>query len=210
MPSIRVLTRPAVFTWTLAFTLVIAFTACDRRTEGEQGAPAPQSGATETAPEQVAEPPSDTANVANAPTPQPAGAQLNAGDQSFLEQSSRANEDDIATTEVGMSRGSPKMQELSRQLNGDLIALRDRITELAPNMAPSTGTAPADLAELQDDTLDARLLALYRTRHEQAIRTFETASEDRTLSEPVRNLALETLPSLRAHLASVNAAQASE
>jgi hypothetical protein len=207
MPSIRVFPSPVI----LAFTLMLAFTACDRRAEGERVEPAPQEVASEPTQAPSDEPSrDDTASVAGTTTPQPAAAQLSAGDQAFLEQASRVNEDDIAATTVGIERASPNLQELSRQLNGDQIALRDRIRELTPEMEPSTGKAPPDLAGLQGEELDARLLAHYRTRQQQAIATFETASQDRALAEPVRNLALETLPSLRAHLTSVNAAQASE
>jgi hypothetical protein len=210
MRRIHVFPRTAL----IALVLLFAACACDRRAEGEQGERSPQAAVE---PDQSAELPSAPAATAPVqpvpvePVPvQPAGPRLNPGDESFLAQTSRVNEDEIATTDVGMARGSESLQELSRMLNGDHIALRDRITELAPNIAPSPGAAPPGLETLEDGALDARLLEVYREQHEQAIRVFLDASTDQTLSEPVRSLAAETLPSLRKHMDAVKAASASE
>lgn len=203
MRRIHVFPRTAL----IALVLLFAACACDRRAEGEQGDQSPQTGVEDPAPDQSAELPSVAATTAPV---QPMGPRLNPGDESFLAQTSRVNEDEIATTDVGMARGSEKLQELSRMLNGDHIALRDRITELAPNIQPSPGAAPPGLETLEDGALDARLLEVYREQHEQAIRAFLDASTDQTLSEPVRSLAAETLPSLQNHLDAVKAASASE
>lgn len=196
---------------TLALTLGLA--ACDRRQQGESGDLSPQTGASNPVPDDTADLPSGTATVAP-PSPgtamQPAGARLNPADESFIAQASRANETEIATTALGMSRGSAKTQELSRMLNGDHVALRDRMTELSPNRELSEGAAPADLADIPDEAFEGKLLATYRTQHEQAIRAFTDASNDPTLSEPLRSLASDTLPTLKNHLQAVTNAQGSE
>jgi predicted outer membrane protein len=191
----------------IALTLVLAASACDRRADGDGGEKSPQNGISDPTPDQSADQPSETTTVAPA---QPAGPRLNPGDESFLSQTTVANEEEIAATEAGMARGSEEMQELSRMLNGDHIALRDRITELAPGIALEPGTQPPELKDLSDEAFDERLLAIYVAQHEQAIRVFTDASNDPTLSEPVRSLAAETLPGLRKHLEAVKAAQGSE
>jgi len=196
-----------------ALALTLGLSACDRRKQGEDGDLSPQTGASNPTPDDTADLPSNTATVAPPPAnaaTQPAGPRLNPADESFIEQASHANEEEIATTDLGMSRGSAKTQELSRMLNGDHVALRDRMTELSPNRELAEGVAPTDLKDLPDDAFEGKLLATYRTQHEQAIRAFTDASTNPTLSEPVRALASETLPTLENHLKAVADAQASE
>lgn len=196
-----------------ALALTLGLSACDRRKQGESGDLSPQTGASNPTPDDTADLPSNTATVAPPPAStasQPAGARLNPADESFIEQASHANEEEIATTELGMSRGSAKTQELSRMLNSDHIALRDRMTELSPNRELAEGAAPADLKDLPDEAFEGKLLATYRTQHEKAIRAFTDASTNPTLSEPIRALAGETLPTLKSHLKAVTDAQASE
>jgi len=130
---------------------------------------------------------------------------------SFLSTVTKANEEEIATTELGMSRGSDKNKELSRMLNGDHVSLRDQVNALAPDVrATSDAQPPQQLADLQGEAFDGQLLATLRQQHEQAIALFTQASTDRTLSESVRQLASDTLPTLQKHLADVQAAQKAE
>ncbi|WP_197426954.1 DUF4142 domain-containing protein [Noviluteimonas gilva] len=141
----------------------------------------------------------------------PGTAQLNPGDLSFLSAAARGNEAEIATTELGMSRGNAKNKQLSRMLNGDHVALRDEITSLAPTLGtPPTVEVAKELSDLQGEAFDARLLATYREQHEAAIAMFTSASTDTTLSESVRLLASDALPKLRSHLTAVQAAGAPE
>ena len=209
MMSNRVLRQTLI----AALALTLCLSACDRRKQGEDGDLSPQTGASNPTPDETADLPSNTATVAppSANTSSgPAGARLNPADESFIAQASNANEEEIATTELGMSRGSQKSQDLSRMLNGDHVALRDRMTELSPNRELVEGVAPKDLKDLPDDAFEGKLLATYRQQHEAAIRAFTDASTDRTLSEPLRALASETLPTLKAHLQAVRDAQGSE
>ncbi|KGQ18201.1 Outer membrane protein [Lysobacter dokdonensis DS-58] len=204
----------------LLIAIAAATSGCDRRKQGESGDMSPSTG--ETAPDTVSDKASGTAStstVASASTIAPAApsaaspgaAQLNAGDISFLNAVTRDNEKEIATTELGMSRGNAKNKELSRMLNGDHVALRDEVRALAPSLpTPEEGTAPKELSDLQGEAFDGRLIATLRAQHEEAIRMFTFASEDRTLSAPVRTLATDTLPKLKAHLSAVQAAGTAE
>ena len=204
----------------LLLALVVALGGCDRRRQGEDGDLAPDTGAS--APDATSDARSGAASsstVATASTIAPAApaaampgaAKLNPGDLSFLSVAARANEEEIATTELGMSRGSAKNKDLSRMLNGDHVALRDEVSALAPTLGtPPSVSAPKELSDLQGEAFDGRLIATYRDQHEKAIKLFTDASNDRTLSEPVRLLASDALPKLKAHLAAVQAAGTAE
>ncbi len=210
---------PHKYLWLLLATCV-ATSGCDRRKQGEDGDLSPSTG--NTAPDTTSDARSGTASsstIATASTIAPAApgaatpgtAQLNPGDLSFLSAAARANEEEIATTELGMSRGSAKNKELSRMLNGDHVALRDEVTAIAPTLGtPPTVEAPKDLGDLQGEAFDGRLIATFRDQHQKAIQMFTQASTDRTLSESVRLLASDTLPKLKSHLAAVQAAEAAE
>ena len=76
--------------------------------------------------------------------------------------------------------------------------------------AAERNVTPQQLADLQGEAFDGQLLATLRQQHEQAIALFTQASTDRTLSEPVRQLASDTLPTLKNHLAAVQAALKAE
>jgi predicted outer membrane protein len=199
---------PHHFMW-LALAALAATSGCDR------GKPAAAPSTTNDGRTAAA----SASTIATASTIAPAApgaaspttAQLNPGDLSFLTAVARANEAEISTTELGMSRGNAKNKELSRMLNGDHVALRDEVTALAPTLGtPPTVEAPKELSDLQGEAFDGRLIATYRTQHEEAIRLFTSASTDTTLSESVRLLASDTLPKLKSHLAAVQAAGAAE
>ena len=77
-----------------------------------------------------------------------------------------------------------------------------------PNAAPPpAGAAPADLAALRGEAFNAKLLDVYHQQHEAAIRSFTDASANPALSESVRTLAKDTLPTLQEHLKSVQDAR---
>ena len=136
---------------------------------------------------------------------------LNDADKAFLATATKANAEEIATTELGMTRGNAKNQDLSRMLNADHVALRDQVAAMHPTApAQPAAKAPSGLSGMQDRAFDARLLAVYVEQHEAAIRTFADASRNTALSEPVRTLANDTLPKLRRHLDAVKAARRAE
>ena len=143
-------------------------------------------------------------------TPATGAATLNDADKAFLTNAGRSNEEEIATTELGMRQGSAKAKELSQMLNADHVALRAQVAAIAPNMpAPSPGKPPASLSNIKatGDAFDSRLYATYIDQHQAAIRTFTDASKNMSLSEPVRGLATNTLPKLQQHLQAVKDAQ---
>lgn len=192
----------------LLLVLLAATNGCKRHEPNQDASPAPGTRS-----------PPSASTIATASTIAPAApgaatpgtAQLNPGDLSFLSTAARANEEEIATTELGMSRGSAKNKELSRMLNGDHVALRDEITALAPTLGtPPTVEAPKALSDLQGEAFDGQLIATFRDQHQKAIGLFTQASTDRTLSESVRQLASDALPKLKSHLAAVEGATAAE
>ena len=201
-----------------ALGIALSLAACDRRETPATGDLSPETGANPPAP-------SDTPPAATMPAPASgatvmppsastvgaAGATLNSADTAFLGDATRSNEEEIATTELGMQQGNAKNKELSRMLNADHVALRGKVAALAPNAPPPpAGKPPSDLADMKGEAFDGRLLAVYRQQHEAAIRAFTDASNNPALSEPVRMLAKDTLPTLQAHLQSVKDAQGAE
>ena len=221
-------TTPAKAAQVTALALLIAasLTACDRRAEGEAGDRSPETGATTPAPTDT--PPSDPASgmgtTATTPTtPSPmtmmppsgstvpgagAGAALNSADQAFLAEATRSNEEEIATTNLGIERGNAKNKALSQKLHSDHMAMRSKVAALMPNASPPpTASAPADLGAAQGEAFNTELLDTYREQHEAAIRKFTDASNNPALSEPVRTLARDALPTLQEHLKSVQDAR---
>jgi predicted outer membrane protein len=136
---------------------------------------------------------------------------LNAADKAFLASVTKANNAEIATSELGMARGNAKSKALSRMLNADHVALRDQVAAMQPD-APvqPAATAPTGLSGMRDTAFDNRLLAVYVEQHDAAIRAFSEASRNTALTEPVRQLATDTLPKLRQHLAEVKDARRAE
>ena len=221
-------TTPAKAAQVTALALLIAasLSACDRRAEGEAGDRSPETGATTPAPTDT--PPSDPASgmgtTATTPTtPSPmttmppsgstvpgagAGAALNSADQAFLAEATRSNEEEIATTNLGIERGNAKNKALSQKLHSDHMAMRSKVAALMPNASPPpTASAPADLSAAEGEAFNTELLDTYREQHEAAIRKFTDASNNPALSEPVRTLARDALPTLQEHLKSVQDAR---
>ena len=210
----------------LALLIAASLSACDRRAEGEAGDRSPETGATTPAPTDTppSDPASDMGTTATMPTtPSPmttmppsgstapgadAGAALNSADQAFLAEATRSNEEEIATTDLGIERGNARNKALSQKLRTDHMAMRGKVAALMPNASPPpTASAPADLGALRGDEFNTRLLETYHQQHEAAIRKFTDASNNPALSESVRTLARDALPTLQEHLRSVQDAR---
>jgi len=212
------ITKPAVLAVSIA-AVTLALAACDRRKEGNAGDMSPATGisnpttsenppATTTPMPASASTVTDTGTMpAAASTMASTGAALSSADTAFLTEVTRSNEAEIATTQLGMDQGNAKNKALSKTLHDDHVALRPKVMALMPNAPETTAAAPAELAGLTGDAFDKKLLDVYTTQHEGAIRKFSDASANPALSEPVRTLAKDTLPKLQAHLQAVKDAK---
>jgi putative membrane protein len=204
-------------TLSLALAAVLALSACDRRKEGNAGDMSPATGATNPTPSET--PPAGSTGAGSASTvtsPMTAtmppsasttagtGAALNSADQAFLAEVTRANEEEIAVTALGMERGNRKDKALAKSLHDAHVGLRGQVAALMPNApTPAPGTVPASLADLNGAAFDKQLLDVLHEGHESAIRKFTDAMNNPALSESVRTFAKATLPTLQAHLQSV-------
>ena len=212
------ITKPAVLAVSIA-AVTLALAACDRRKEGNAGDMSPATGisnpttsenppATTTPMPASASTVTDTGTMpAAASTMASTGAALSSADTAFLTEVTRSNEAEIATTQLGMDQGNAKNKALSKTLHDDHVALRPKVMALMPNAPETSAAAPAELAGLTGDAFDKKLLDVYTTQHEGAIRKFSDASANPALSEPVRSLAKDTLPKLQAHLQAVKDAK---
>jgi len=210
--------KPAVLAVSIA-AVTLALAACDRRKEGNAGDMSPATGisnpttsenppATTTPMPASASTVTDTGTMpAAASTMASTGAALSSADTAFLTEVTRSNEAEIATTQLGMDQGNAKNKALSKTLHDDHVALRPKVMALMPNAPETSAAAPAELAGLTGDAFDKKLLDVYTTQHEGAIRKFSDASANPALSEPVRTLAKDTLPKLQAHLQAVKDAK---
>lgn len=189
--------------------IALALAACDRRAQGEGGDLSPETGATPPAPTDTppSDPASGTATASTASSAVPSVPELAEGDRAFLRDVGRANEEEIATTQLGMSHGNEASKKLSSMLYADHVALRDQVAKIAPMLPTQSAAAPAALQSVRGPEFDGLLLDTYRKQHEDAIRKFEAASRDTSLSEPVRSLVSATLPKLKAHLDAVTQAK---
>jgi len=212
------ITKPAVLAVSIA-AVTLALAACDRRKEGNAGDMSPATGisnpttsenppATTTPMPASASTVTDTGTMpAAASTMASTGAALSSADTAFLTEVTRSNEEEVATTQLGMDQGNAKNKALSKTLHDDHVALRPKVMALMPNAPETSAAAPAELAGLTGDAFDKKLLDVYTTQHEGAIRKFSDASANPALSEPVRTLAKDTLPKLQAHLQAVKDAK---
>jgi len=212
------ITKPAVLAVSIA-AVTLALAACDRRKEGNAGDMSPATGisnptTSENPPATTAPMPASASTVtdtgtmpAAASTMASTGAALSSADTAFLTEVTRSNEAEIATTQLGMDQGNAKNKALSKTLHDDHVALRPKVMALMPNAPETSAAAPAELAGLTGDAFDKKLLDVYTTQHEGAIRKFSDASANPALSEPVRTLAKDTLPKLQAHLQAVKDAK---
>ena len=212
------ITKPAVLAVSIA-AVTLALAACDRRKEGNAGDMSPATGisnpttsenppATTTPMPASASTVTDTGTMpAAASTMASTGAALSLADTAFLTEVTRSNEAEIATTQLGMDQGNAKNKALSKTLHDDHVALRPKVMALMPNAPETSAAAPDELAGLTGDAFDKKLLDVYTTQHEGAIRKFSDASANPALSEPVRTLAKDTLPKLQAHLQAVKDAK---
>lgn len=166
--------------------------------------------------------PADTMPDASMPAPastmtSPAGTNTGdamsggeqAADQGFLSEASRSNEDEIALTALAMEKGGANLKPVATTLNKDHTALRDKLNAASGAAAPAA-SAPADVASLTGKDFDARVLSLLREHHEKGIATYTAASTNTALSEDIRKLASDTLPTLKSHLEQVKSAQSKE
>ena len=212
------ITKPAVLAVSIA-AVTLALAACDRRKEGNAGDMSPATGisnpttsenppATTTPMPASASTVTDTGTMpAAASTMASTGAALSSADTAFLTEVTRSNEEEVATTQLGMDQGNAKNKALSKTLHDDHVALRPKVMALMPNAPETSAAAPDELAGLTGDAFDKKLLDVYTTQHEGAIRKFSDASANPALSEPVRTLAKDTLPKLQAHLQAVKDAK---
>ena len=212
------ITKPAVLAVSIA-AVTLALAACDRRKEGNAGDMSPATGisnpttsenppATTTPMPASASTVTDTGTMpAAASTMASTGAALSSADTAFLTEVTRSNEEEVATTQLGMDQGNAKNKALSKTLHDDHVALRPKVMALMPNAPETSAAAPDELAGLTGDAFDKKLLDIYTTQHEGAIRKFSDASANPALSEPVRTLAKDTLPKLQAHLQAVKDAK---
>jgi putative membrane protein len=202
----------------LALATVLALSACDRRKEGNAGDMAPATGASNPSPDETAPTGTSASSASTVTSPMTAtmppsastmagtGAALNSADQAFLGDVTRANEEEIAVTALGMERGSAKDKALAKSLHDAHVGLRSQVAALMPNApAPAPGTVPASLADLKGAAFDKQLLDVLHEGHMSAIRKFSDAMNNPALSESVRTFAKDTLPTLQAHLQSVQA-----
>ena len=212
------ITKPAVLAVSIA-AVTLALAACDRRKEGNAGDMSPATGisnpttsenppATTTPMPASASTVTDTGTMpAAASTMASTGAALSSADTAFLTEVTRSNEEEVATTQLGMDQGNAKNKALSKTLHDDHVALRPKVMALMPNAPETSAAAPDELAGLTGDAFDKKLLDVYTTQHEGAIRKFSDASANPALSEPVRTLAKDTLPKLQVHLQAVKDAK---
>jgi len=214
------ITKPAAVLAVSIAAVTFALAACDRRKEGNAGDMSPATGISN--PTTSENPPATTTATmpasastvtdtgtmpAAASTMAGGGAALGSADTAFLTEVTRSNEAEIATTQLGMDNGNAKNKALSKTLHDDHVALRPKVMALMPNAPETSAAAPAELAGLTGDAFDKKLLDVYMTQHEGAIRKFSDASANPALSEPVRTLAKDTLPKLQAHLQAVKDAK---
>ena len=134
-----------------------------------------------------------------------------AADQRFLADAMRGNEEEIAVTALAMDKGGVHVKPLATMLNKDHVAMRDKLDAVAHGTPPAaTANAPAELAALDGKDFDTRVLSMLLDAHERTISKFTEAGTNVALSEDVRMLATQSLPTLKAHLEAVKAAQAKE
>jgi putative membrane protein len=181
--------------------------AADNMTPATPATVASPADSTMPAPASTMAPPSTSAMPADVSTP---GAAQSA-DSGFLSDASMSNENEIAITALAMDKGGANVKALAKMLNKDHMALRDKLNSASPTMpAAAQATAPADLAALSGKDFDTRVLSMLRESHEKGIAKYTDASQNTALSEDVRTLATQTLPTLKKHLEEVKAAQAKE
>ena len=195
-----------------ALALALLAAGCHRNDANNPDMNAPAPAAT-VAPPVETMPPEASTVAAPAPagtTGMPMDAAQSA-DQGFVGEAMRSNEDEIAVSQLAMDKGGASVKSLATMLHKDHTAMRDKLNAVAHGTpAPTPGTAPADLQSLSGKAFDTRVLSLLRDAHEDAIAKFTAASNNSALSEDVRKLASDALPTLKDHLDKVKAAQAKE
>lgn len=190
---------------------VAALTAGCHRNEPAADMNAPASAATMPTP--AAETPAPTATTAMPSAMPPAGdaSAATSADQAFVGEAMRSNEDEIGLTQLATDKGGAALKSLAQMLHKDHMAMRDKLNAVAQGMSPPSPAAPpADLASATGKDFDKRALTILRDAHESAVAKFTAASNDSALSEDVRTLAKDALPTLQGHLDKVKAALAKE
>jgi len=197
-----------------AIALTVLAAGCNRNPDNAAVDTTPATPATMASPADTTMPASTSTMASPSTSTMPAGASTDASqsaDNGFLSDASRSNEEEIAVTALAMDKGGANVKPLATMLNKDHTALRGKLGSAsmsAPAAAPAT--APADLAALSGKEFDARVLSMLRDSHENGIAKYTDASQNTALSEDVRMLATQTLPTLKKHLEEVKAAQAKE
>jgi predicted outer membrane protein len=198
-----------------AIALAVLAAGCNRNPDNAVDTTTPATPATVTAPADTTMPAPTSTMASPSTTTMPAGTTMpdaaQSADNGFLSDASRSNEEEIAVTALAMGEGGANVKPVATMLNKDHTALRDKLNSASPS-APTApmATAPADLSALSGKDFDTRVLSMLRDSHEKGIAKYTEASQNMALSEGVRTLATQTLPTLKNHLEQVKAAQAKE
>ena len=199
-----------------AIALAVIAAGCNRNPDNAAvDTTTPATPATMTTPADTTMPAPVSTMASPATSSMPADATMPEGapsaDNAFLSDASSSNENEIAITALAMDKGGANVKPLATMLNKDHTALRDKLGAASTSMpAAARATAPADLAALSGKDFDTRVLSVLRDSHEKGIAKYTDASQNTALSEDVRTLATQTLPTLKKHLEEVKAAQAKE
>ena len=199
-----------------AIALAVIAAGCNRNPDNAAvDTTTPATPATMTTPADTTMPAPVSTMASPATSSMPADATMPDGapsaDNAFLSDASSSNENEIAITALAMDKGGANVKPLATMLNKDHTALRDKLGAASTSMpAAARATAPADLAALSGKDFDTRVLSVLRDSHEKGIAKYTDASQNTALSEDVRTLATQTLPTLKKHLEEVKAAQAKE
>ena len=198
-----------------AIALAVLAAGCNRNPDNNAvDTTSPATPATMTSPADTTMPAPASTMASPSTGTMPAGTTMpeaaQSADNGFLSDASGSNEKEIAITALAMDKGGANVKPVATMLNKDHMALRDKLSAAsmsAPAAAPAT--AP-DLAALTRKDVDAPVVAMRRDSHEKGIAKYTEASQNTALSEGVRTLATQTLPTLKKHLEAVKAAQAKE
>jgi putative membrane protein len=198
-----------------AIALAVLAAGCNRHPDNAVDTTTPATPATVTSPADTTMPAPASTMASPSTSTMPAGATMpdaaQSADNGFLSDASMSNENEIAITALAMDKGGANVKPVATMLNKDHMALRDKLNSASPSApAAAPATAPADLAALSGKDFDKRVLSMLRDSHEKGIAKYTDASQNTALSEDVRTLATQTLPTLKKHLEEVKAAQAKE
>jgi putative membrane protein len=136
-----------------------------------------------------------------------ARGQPDSTDAAFLREAVQGNEQELAMVALARKRGSPAIDGLAKTLQRDHTLLRGALAPLAGGIPAPAVSTPAELGHLDGTQFDARFLTLLRDQYALSTSKFEMAASDTALSDDVRKLASDTLPTLHRNLARIKASQ---